>query len=182
MPLSTDWKISSRYIPGIEAGSQGHTVADIVDEIWVTEYEALNASRAVQTRKSTGPDEIPNVVLKVFAPELTSVLVDLYNASLREGYLPSLLKRAIVRPLPKQTPAKMIEDDTRPMSLTSQMAKLMEGFTLRRILPDVMCELDPKQFTVAGKSTCHAICCLLHLAYETLDSGNCWVRFFFADF
>lgn len=75
-----------------------------------------------------------------------------------------------------------IEDDIGPVSLTSQMAKLMEGFTLARILLDVACELDPKQFAVAGKSTSHAIRYLLHLALEALDSRNCWVRFFFADF
>ena len=87
-----------------------------------------------------------------------------------------------MRPLPKQTPAKTIEDDIRPVSRTSQVAKLMEGFTLVRILPDVTCELDPKQFAVAGKSTCHAMCFLLHLTLKVLDSGNCWLRFFIADF
>ena len=58
----------------------------------------------------------------------------------------------------------------------------MEGFTLKRILPDVLGDLDAKQFAVAGKSTEHAITYLLHLALEALDSGHCWIRLFFADF
>ena len=58
----------------------------------------------------------------------------------------------------------------------------MEGFTLSRILPNIIPFLDPKQFAVAGKSTDHAIVYLLHLALEALDRGNCWIRFFFADF
>ena len=85
-------------------------------------------------------------------------------------------------PLPKVGLPKSIESDIRPISLTSQIAKLMEGFTLSRILPNIIPFLDPKQFAVAGKSTDHAIVYLLHLALEALDRGNCWIRFFFADF
>ena len=33
-----------------------------------------------------------------------------------------------------------------------------------------------------GQSTKHAIIYLLHIALEALDAGNCWVRWFFADF
>lgn len=84
--------------------------------------------------------------------------------------------------LPKVGLPKSIESDIRPISLTSQIAKLMEGFTLSRILPIIIPSLDPKQFAVAGKSTDHAIVYLLHLALEALDRGNCWIRFFFADF
>ena len=35
---------------------------------------------------------------------------------------------------------------------------------------------------MAGKSTSHAITYMLHLALEALDSGDCWIRLFFADF
>mgnify|MGYP001795944282 CR=1 FL=1 len=110
----------------------------------------------------------------MFAPELAPVLAELYDDSLREGYLPLLLKRAIGRPLPKQSPARTISDDVRAISLTCKMAKLMEGFTPERMLPDVVSsslslssssggrgresvlrDLDAKQFAVAGKSTCH---------------------------
>ena len=58
----------------------------------------------------------------------------------------------------------------------------MEGFTLSRVLPGITERLDPKQFAMAGKATQHAIVYLLHLTLEALDRGNCWVRWFFADF
>ena len=103
------------------------------------------------------------------------VLAELYNMSLLEGYLPPLLKSAVVRPLPKTSPPECVEDDIRPISLTSQLAKMMEGF-------DVLPHLDTKQVAVAGKSTTHAIIYLLHLALEALDRGNCWINLFFADF
>ena len=58
----------------------------------------------------------------------------------------------------------------------------MEGFTLTRILPTILPQLDNKQFAVAGKSTEQAIVYILHLALEALDKGNCSLRLFFADF
>ena len=73
-----------------------------------------------------------------------------------EGYLPELFKCADVRPLPKQMPPMSIENDIKPVLLTCQLAKVMEGFTLSRISRPIINNLDPKQFAVAGKSTSHA--------------------------
>ena len=148
----------------------------------VTPAEACAALSSIKVRKSAGPDQVPNVILKEFAIELAAVVADIYNASLCEGYLPSLLKEAIVIPIPKQKPPKSIENDIRPISLTCQIAKVMEGFTLSRILPSIIQRLDVKQFAVAGKSTEHALAYILHLILEALDKGNCAVRLFFADF
>ena len=92
------------------------------------------------------------------------------------------MKSAIVHPLPKASPPKSIQDDIRRISLTCQLAKLLEGFTSSRILPSILDQLDKKQFAVLGKSTEQALVYLLHLAFEALDRGHCYVRFFFADF
>ena len=99
-----------------------------------------------------------------------------------EGYLPELFKCADVRPLPKQMPPMSIENDIRPVSLTCQLAKVMEGFTLSRISHPIINNLDPKQFAVAGKSTSHALAYILHIILESLDKGGCLARLFFADF
>ena len=80
------------------------------------------------------------------------------------------------------TPPKCIEDDVRPISLTCQLAKVLEGFTLARVYPSIVGNLDRNQFAVAGKSTEPALVCLLHLALEALDRGGCYLRLFFADF
>ena len=99
-------------------------------------------------------------VLKEFAFELAFVIADIYNAS----------------------PLKSIETNIRPISLTCQVAKLLEGFTSARIYKPVLSDLDKKQFAVAGKSTEQALVYLLHIALEALDKENCSVRFFFANF
>ena len=50
------------------------------------------------------------------------------------------------------------------------------------VLPGITERLDPKQFAMAGKATQQAIVYPLHLTLEALDQGNCWARWFFADF
>ena len=60
--------------------------------------------------------------------------------------------------------------------------KVLEDFTLARVYPSIVGNLDRKQFAVAGKSTEQALVYLLHLALETLDRGGCYLRLFFADF
>ena len=106
----------------------------------------------------------------------------MYNTSLCEGYLPPLLKSAAVIPIRKKCPANDIEKDIRPISLTCQIAKVLERFTLTRVLSTILPQLDKKQFAVTGKSTEQAIVYILHLALEALDKGNCSLRLFFADF
>ena len=92
----------------------------------------------------------------------------MYNTSLREGVVPPSLKHAIVSPLPKQMPPKSVENDIRPISLTNQVAKIMEGFTLSRSLPGIYQDLDSKQFAATGMSTQHAIAYVIHLVLEVV--------------
>ena len=101
--------------------------------------------------------KIPSVVLKLFAFELAPVVAYLYNSTLREGFIPPFLTSAIVHPLPKVTPPNCIEDDVRPISLTCQLAKVLECFTLARVYPSTVGNLDRNQFAVADKSTEQAL-------------------------
>jgi len=174
--------LTSSFTPLSDCDISNIVVDDIPDELYTTSYEVFKQLNSTKIRKASGPDQIPNLVLRSFAFELAPVLADIYNASLHEGYLPELLKCAIVCPIPKSNPAKSIEDDIRPVSLTSQISKIMEAITLTRILPSVLQVIDKKQFAVAGKSTSQAIAYILHLALKALDKGGCWVRLFFADF
>ena len=137
----------------------------------------------MNTIKSPGPDSIPNLILKTFAFELAPVIADIYfDSSLGDAYLSPLLKSAEVTPVPKISPPGSTENSIRPISLTCHIAKLMESFTLTRIMPSIVNKLDNKQFATAGKSTQQAIVFILHLAVEALDRGGCAVRFFFAEF
>ena len=174
--------LTSEFVPLVTEDVSNITVQNIPDELFVTNWEAYNSLRGLKIKKAPGPDGIPNVALKQFAFELAPVIADVYNASLREGYLPPIFKCAAVTPIPKKNPPNNIENDIRPLSLTCQIAKIMEGFTLYTILPTILPQLDNKQFAVAGKSPEQAVVYILHLALEALDRGSCSLRMFFADF
>ena len=152
--------------------------SEIPEELFVSTGEAYKSLCRVKIVKASGPNRIPNIVLKTFAFELAPVTADIYKTSLCEGYLPPSLKSAAVIPIFRKCPANDIEKDIRPISLTCQIANVMEGFTLTRMLPTILPQLDNKQFAVAWKSTEQAIIYVL----EALDKGNCSLRLFFADF
>ncbi|PFX20773.1 putative RNA-directed DNA polymerase from transposon BS [Stylophora pistillata] len=168
--------LTSSFTPIVSSDVANITVTEIPDELYVSESEAYKALASTKIKKASGSDDLPSVILKVFAFELAPVVDNIYNATLKDGLIPPLLKCAIVHPIPKQTPPKSIEDDIRPVSLTCQLAKVFEGFTLTRVLPTVLKDLDIKQLAVSGKSTEQAIIYLLHLALEALDKGNCSIR------
>ena len=122
-------------------------------------------------------EETPPIYIGRWRKSLPTGVI--YHSTLREGFIPPLLKSAIVHPLPKVTNPKCIEDDVRPISLTCQLAKVLEGFTLARVYPSIVGNLDRNQFAVAGKSIEQALVYLLRLALEALDRGGWYVRFFF---
>ena len=99
-----------------------------------------------------------------------------------KGTFLKALKRSIVEPVPKVSPPKSIKDDLRPISLTSQIAKVMEDCTLDKFFPEVVNKLDTKQFALPKKSTTHALVYLLHSILVALERGSCTARLFFADF
>ena len=69
---------------------------------------------------------------------------DIYNESLREGFVPDTLKRAIISPV-SNCPPQNIKSDLRPITLTSCLEKLLEGFTNKRLLGQVPDTIDPRQ-------------------------------------
>lgn len=77
-----------------------------------------------------------------FGAELCPMLTDIYNSSLKQVYVPAQLKESLVRPLPKVSPPKSVDSDLRPITLTSQIAKIVEGFTLSSLYSQVIDNID----------------------------------------
>lgn len=78
--------------------------------ILVSVREVQDSLSSLNVGKAIGPDMIPNRVLKEFAPEFAPLIIimDIYNCSLREGYVCDLKKRSIINPLPKVSPPQEI--------------------------------------------------------------------------
>ena len=133
---------------------------------------AYNALRCMKLKKSAGPDSFLNLVWKAFAFELSPVVCNLYNSLLTVGYVPDLLKESLVHPLLKRSPPKSNTDDLRPITLTSQSAKVLEGFSLDSLFQQTVNKLHHKQFSIASKSTMQALVYFLNIMLESLDPGE----------
>ena len=89
-----------------------------------------------------------------------------------QGVFPQQLKLSFVRPIPKALPPTSIENELRPISLTSQISKNTEGFTIDSMIPRVIDQFDFKQFALPNKSTTHALVYLLHQILAALENGH----------
>ena len=133
--------------------------------------------------KSCGPDEIPNWVLKNFAPILCRPVCSIFNSSISQGHVPSLWKCANVLPLGKVSQPRSIDSDLRPISLTAVLSKVLEGFVFDWLAAVVMPHIDPFQFGCVKKtSTTHALVHLIHQWLAATESPRTVVRSCLIDF
>ena len=140
----------------------------------VDDQQIYNKLCDIKTTKSPGPDLFPNKILKILhLSYVAPIITDIYNSSMKQGVFPMALKRSIVVPVPKVSPPTNIEEDLRPISLTSQIAKVMEDCTLDKLFPQIVDKLDSKQFALPKKSTTHALIYLIHSILNALEKGSC---------
>ena len=126
--------------------------------MYVCIYDMLELSR------SSGPDDLPNWVLKEFAYVLALSITDILNSSFHEQKVPFLWKMASVTPLPKDSIISDFNKDMRPISLTSTLSKISESITIERGLKShILSFIDPCQFGfLPGFSTTLALISMIH--------------------
>ena len=88
--------------------NKSHKVFDVNEELpdqyVISVYTTFKALESVKANKATGPDNIPEWVLRNYANVLAPPLTAIFNNSLREGVLPMEWKMANVIALPKTSP------------------------------------------------------------------------------
>ena len=133
--------------------------------------------------KSSGPDGIQPWMLRDFAYFLANPISAIFNSSIRDGFVPEAWKTAFITPIAKVKQPKLIEEDLRPISLTSILSKTLEKFVITWIREEVNHKLDKSQYGNVKKcSTTHLLIKLLHEINTALDTGNQSVRAVFIDF
>ena len=138
---------------------------------------------SIQERKSNGPDDIPNWVLKNFASIIYRPVCSVFNSSISQGCVPSLWKCANVIPINKVPRPSSIENDFRPISLTPVLSKVLEGFVFDWLAEIIMPYVDPFQFGCVKKSsTTHALVHLIHRWLAATETPQTVVRSCLIDF
>ncbi|KAI8484066.1 hypothetical protein Bbelb_381840 [Branchiostoma belcheri] len=135
-------------------------------------WDVYHILRKLKVGKAPGPDQLSTRILKEFSYEMSKPIANILNTSLTEGFVPQEWKDAVVVPLPKTQPPSV--EKLRPVSLTSQLAKVAEAFVCKWLLQDITPNLDPQQFGgLKGRSTTHYLVSLVdHLSKESDKPGN----------
>ena len=118
-PLTSDLKI--------ECPRQESYIRDIE----ITEEKIREKLHLLKAHKSSGPDDVHVNVLKN-CPAMSISLAMLFNRSFNEGYLPQDWRDANICPIHKKGDRAQAMN-FRPVSLTSQVVKLMERLVLDSI-------------------------------------------------
>ena len=153
------------------------------DEYVISPESVEKALLSIKERKSNGPDDIPNWVLKNFASVIYSPICSLFNSSINEGYVPPLRKCANVIPINKVPRPTSINSDFRPISLTPVLSKILEGFVFEWLAAIIMPNIDPYQYGCVKKSsTTHALVHLTHHWLNATEAPNTVIRSCLIDF
>ena len=97
-----------------------------------TEQEISRLIRNLQPKKSSGTDNIDNVILKEIECHLTLPLMLIFNKSMESGEFPEMMKTAKVVPLHKSKQ----KDETnyyQPISLLLTLSKILEKIMYSRV-------------------------------------------------
>ena len=86
---------------------------------------------ALPNKKSSGYDNIDNILLKKIESEISPMLVKLFNQSLSDGVFPEVMKLAEIVPLFKSND-KTLTENYRPISLLITLSKILEKVVHKR--------------------------------------------------
>ena len=108
-------------------------VEESVTDITIEMKRVEGLLKKIKASKASGPDNIPNRVLKECAAELAPAIAILFQQSLNRGILPEAWTSANISPVFKKGDRHRAEN-YRPVSLTSVLSKLLEHIVCSNML------------------------------------------------
>ena len=134
----------------------------------VSEHDVLRAVKSIKSL-SVGIDNINSYVIKLLAPRICTVLVNIINTSFQTGIFPDRWKKAVIKPIPK-LPIPLNASDFRPISLLPTLSKIIEKLANIQIIAYLIKHnfLDPYQS--AYRKNHGTQTALLKLSEDILDS------------
>ena len=104
-----------------------------MNNIEITQSGITELLSELNVDKAPGPDELPNLLLKNAAKEISPFLTDIFEHSIRTGKLPDEWVEANVAPVFKKGD-RHTASNYRPISLTCVCAKLLEHIICKNIM------------------------------------------------
>jgi hypothetical protein len=99
--------------------------------------EVQQAIRGLKFGKATGPNGVPNRVLRHLPKRAITFLTNVFNTVLRRQYFPSAWKHARVVSILKPGKDPVLPSSYRPISLFQAVGKLFEKILLARVLREI---------------------------------------------
>ena len=111
----------------------------VLDRFQVSYEQVANGLRTINTRKAPGADGIPPKLLQnlMVAQEVSPTVHHLFNTSLNTGALPEEWKSAMVTAIYKQRGSRNVVSNYRPISLLSNLSKILESIVFKQLLDHV---------------------------------------------
>ncbi|XP_065680647.1 uncharacterized protein LOC136094568 [Hydra vulgaris] len=136
--------------------------------------EVLSIIHSLNDSKASGPYSIPIPIFKALANDISPVLSELFNLSFTSSVFPDILKTASVIPIHKND-SKLERNNYRPISLLSNVSKLLEKLMYSRIYNFLnnSAFFHIRQFGFrSNHSTSHALICITEMIRGAIDSGS----------
>ena len=153
-----------------------------LDHIELNTKEVEDILKSLNPAKSTGPDLISNMLLKMLASELSYPLTRLFNLSIQRSYFPSNWKLANVIPIHKKGSVHDISN-YRPISILSNLSKVFEKSIFKHVFNFVKDNSILTKFQsgfIPGDSTVNQLLDMYNFICQALDEGK-EVRAVFCD-
>ena len=99
----------------------------------VNQTLVLEAIDQLSPNAAPGPDGIPSSILKQLKFEVTPVLTIAFEKSLSEGKIPKAFSKAFIKPIKKPKKPRCDPAAYRPVSLTSNLAKILEHLVKKQL-------------------------------------------------
>ena len=137
--------------------------------------EVSNIIFSLNQNKSDGPNSIPIKILKLLNKDISDQLAILFNQSFSSGIFPSILKTSKIIPIYKKKGSKLECSNYRPISLLSNIDKILERLMYNRLYnflekKEIIFSL---QFGFRQKySTAHTLIHLTDKISREIDKGN----------
>ena len=159
----------SQPIPDYNASEQQY---NSLCSFTITEADVFETLSQLDTSKAVGIDGIGPKILKHCAASLSHPLCHLFNISLSNGSVPQEWKTHIIIPIHKSNDRSLV-NNYRPISLLSNISKVLERLIFNNISKFVFQSISPVQFGfIQGRSTTQQLLSFLSFIYEAISHGH----------